>query len=189
MASSSHYAALLALGLWASGCARPDAPERSLGTSSAMLTASRLTPLVETTAVERFNNHLLLTLRLGPDGTEVLDSREVDMPLPRERAPGEEAWRVLVEDKNGRPLFLAQQRAVQAPRAELESADGKIESARAPMTSRPTVAVRVPVLRGASVVRVFGLARTLGPDDPRAQGLGPDAMVELGRVAYPARGQ
>jgi hypothetical protein len=51
------------------------------------------------------------------------------------------------------------------------------------------VAVRVPVLRGASTVRVFGLARTLGPDDPRAKGLAPEAMVELGKVAYPARAQ
>ncbi len=187
MPSFPQYAALAALGLWAAGCARPETPsERALGTHTSLLTATRLTPMVEGDAVDRADHHLLLTLKLGPTETTVLDSREVELPMPRERAPDPESWRVLVEDKSGRALYLAQLRAVQAPRGEFAGPDGKIEVAHGPRTSSPTVAVRLPVLRGASVVRVFGPAGSLGPDDPRAQGSRPEAMVELGKVAYPA---
>lgn len=163
------------------GCARPDTLERS----TAMLSAARPAPLVAAGAVDRTDRHLLVTLRLTGAALEVLDAREVDMPLPLDRAPGDEPWRVLVEDTGGAALYVAQLPAAEVLRAEFARPDGAIERARTP--PRDSVfALRMPLLRGAAALTLYGRSSSLRPEHPRRAEASPGGMVELGKAALPA---
>lgn len=180
--SLAALVAALCLGV---ACARTEAPERTLGTRAAMLQSARLTPVIEPSAQLRPEHHVLATLRLAATEATLLDAREVDFPLPRERAPEPEPWRVLVEDGDGRVLYLAQLKAPAPVRGELARPDGTFEETHAFVPATWTIAVRVPVLRGAATLRVFGPASSLSPEDPRARGVSPDTWLELGKVTLP----
>ncbi len=184
MRAPSLSACAAALCLCAAACARPEAPTRPLAARAAALSEARLSPMVAPDAVERPDRHLLVTLRMTPAVLTVLDARQVGFGVPVDRAPEPEPWRVLVEDGQGRTLYLAQLRAPSPVRGEFARPDGTIEVAHGPRWP-VTLAVRLPPLRGAATLRLFGQASTLPPEDPRAQGVGPEAMVELGKVAFP----
>jgi len=178
------YHALAAALLLCAACARPEAPERSLGTRSGALSEARLSPLTAPDAVDHPDRHLLVTLRLTPTELEVLDARLVNFRVPVDRAPDPEPWRVLVEDAQGRTLYLAQLRAPATVRGEFARADGTIEVGHGPKGPM-TLAVRLPSLRGAATLRLFGPAATLPAGDSRAAGIKPETMVEMGKVAFP----
>jgi len=184
MALFRLHVALAAVAL--SACARPELADPSLSSqTAAMIAESRLTPMVDSAALDRLTHHVLLTLKLSPAGLSVVDAREVDTPLQRPRAPSPEAWRVAVQDANGKLLYLAQLKPPAGVRAEFAREDGSIEAAHVSPSSESVLTVRVPVLRGAATVRIYGRADTLPADDARVQGARPEAMVELGKVAYP----
>jgi len=184
MAPTLRHATLLGLALVA--CARPERFDPPLSTqAAARLAELRLTPLLDGTAVSRPSHHVLLTLTQTPLGLSIRDAREVDSPLPRPRAPSPEAWRIAVQDGSGKLLYLAQLKPPAALRGEFALEDGGIEAAHIEPPAEHVLTIRVPVLRGADTLRLYARADTLPSSDPRTQGAPPDAMIELGQVAYP----
>lgn len=180
--SSSPFAAWMAAACLAmTGCARQETLERS----TAMLSAPRSTPLLAAGAVDRTDRHLLVTLRLTDAALEVIDAREVAMPLPLDRAPGVEPWRVLVEDAAGAVLYVAQLPAAEVAGAEVASPDGTLQRVRTPPRDA-VFALRTPLLRGAAALTLYAHSSSLRPEHPHRAEASAEGMVELGKAALPA---
>jgi hypothetical protein len=165
------------------GCARPEAPERGVRATAAMLSETRPAPFIAPGAVLRADRHLLVTLRLAGSALTVLDAREVDMPLPLDRAPGIEPWRVLVENASGAPLYLAQLPAPAGVRAEVARPDGTLERVQAPAREE-VLAIRLPLLREASALSLHADPSSLRPEEATR----PAGMVGMGKTALPPVG-
>jgi hypothetical protein len=119
--------------------------------------------------------HVLLTLELSPAGMRVLESRNVDAPMPIDRSPERAPWRVRVEDASGGTLWVGAVEAAGVLRGEFAGPDGSIEGVHL-ATERAVLPVRIPNLAGAKTIRLFAAP---------AKGVPPGEMIELGHAPHP----
>jgi len=121
--------------------------------------------------------HLLVvvrTTRTPAPRVEIVSAREVDLPLPRERAPKTRAdsWRVELLDGAGAVLSTAEVAHPDSVRGEFAAADGSMESHHVDREISEMI-VRFPIDATARTLRV----------------LVPEAAMrahrEFGRVALP----
>lgn len=126
----------------------------------------------------------MLTLSLSPTESKVLDARRVAEPLPTLRGRSSGPWRVDLEDATGRVLHTVTVPAANEFRSELADADGGMASTHH-VDLAAVFSVRLPILPGAAVIRCLAPAGTLAPEDPRGPARAPEALIEIGRLAWP----
>ncbi len=147
---------------------------RSEPASPLTVSASALAPMNPRTPDEAPPRHVLLTVEVGPAGMRVLESRNVDAPMPIDRSPERAPWRVRVEDASGGTLWVGAVEGAGVLRGEFAGPDGSIESVHV-TPEQAVLPVRIPILAGAKTIRLFAAP---------SKGVPPGEMVELGHAPY-----
>lgn len=141
----------------------------------------RVVPLPSQAPVAEEERHVLVDLAYSGEGLRLLGASEVPLPLPRFRGGSRGAWRVVVEDAAGEPLYETRLDPPNLIRGEFEGTDGRIEGVRV-LRPEATFAVRLPLLKAARRIRVYARSDTLAPEEPRVRGVERGIEVELGEL-------
>ncbi len=130
-----------------------------------------------TPAAAESPKHLMMVVEVEPDLHKLtpLDSRNVDLPLPKRRIPVKGPWRAEVLGNDGTVLYAVEMPDGSQVRSEGVGPDGQLQGVhvRKPKTA---VTLRLPLLAHAASIRLV--------DTSALQSGG--AAVEIGRFAYPS---